>query len=235
MVVGRNPSDLDLLQTILSEVSTLTIVAAADSTASVLDLLEECRPELVVIDQRVPVEIVLRILESRGEKGKVAFGSVLEGIGLRAFSVACDEANQDAKLRSSAGIESGVRDLKEEIRWPSQGRKLSAADPIILKLNDKYHVVRVRSILSVSAARHYTYVVTQEGFKGIASKSMRGWEDRLPGNVFVRIHRNTIINLECVDRIEPSHHSTYSVYLRGVDKPVSMSHRCFARIKRQFN
>ncbi len=108
-------------------------------------------------------------------------------------------------------------------------------DPIIIKLNERYHVVRVRSILTISSARHYTFVVTTEGYKGIASKSMKDWEDRLPGNMFLRIHRNSIINLEYVEHIVDSHHSSYEVYLKGIDKPVSMSNRCFARIRRQLN
>jgi two-component system LytT family response regulator len=235
MVVGRNPSELNSLQSALSEIGTLELVAAADSIPSALDILEKSRPELIVIDQRVPVELVLKILESEGEKGRVAFGSVLEGIGLRAFGVVWDDSNHDVMSHSSTEIESAVRGGKQNGRGQSQARKLSADDPIILKLNDKYHVVRVRSILTISSARHYTYVVTQEGFKGIASKSMKDWEDRLPANGFVRAHRNTIINLECVERIERSRHSTYNIYLKAVDKPVPMSHRCFARIKRQFN
>ena len=231
MIVGRQSSELPALHSIISEINTLDIVAAADSVSSAVTFLKDCRPELIVLDSRIPVESALEILERTQESARTVFGSILLGVGFRFFELREHASPLDSPETEEVLLQGSL----QANRRRTNERKLTFDDPIILKLSDQYHVVRVRSILSVSAARHYTFVVTVEGYKGLASKSMKDWEDRLPGNLFVRIHRNTIINLEYIEHIDESVHSPCQVYLKGVEKPISMSTRCFSRIKRQLN
>ena len=235
MIVGRHFSELQALQSILAETGTIEVIDTAESTLEALTRLDERRPELIVLDSKLPVETALEILERIPHSLRVIFGSVLSGIGFRAFDVQDHGSLLHWREQPAEDPVASIQKAKDDGGIYTEARPLTIDDPIILKLNDQYHIVRVRSILSVSSARHYTFVVTAEGYKGIASKSMKEWEVRLPGNVFLRIHRNTIINLEYVEHIVDARHATYDVYLKGIDKPISMSNRCFARIKRQLN
>jgi two-component system LytT family response regulator len=67
-----------------------------------------------------------------------------------------------------------------------------------------------------------------------SAKSLREWEQRLPERHFVRIHRSTIVNLEYVDRLEPSSQSGQNVYVRGLTAPLAMSRRFGARLRDRF-
>ncbi len=234
MLVCRQYTDLPTLQSILAEIHTIELVAFADSTASALSCLLRSRPELIVLDSRMPVEMALEILGKVRDPGRVIFASILCGVGFRAFDV----RNHGSLLGSYSRVRETVDSSAQQIaEGTTEARvdKLAIDDPIILRLNDKYHVVRVRSILMVSSARHYSFVATVEGNKGISSRSMKDWEDRLPGNTFVRIHRNAIVNLDYIEHIEESPLSTYEIKLRGLDKAVPVSNSCFARMKKLLN
>ena len=67
-----------------------------------------------------------------------------------------------------------------------------------------------------------------------SAKSLREWEQRLPDRQFVRIHRSTILNLECVERLEQWPHASQHVYLRGLPEPLTLSRRFGARLRDRF-
>ena len=62
---------------------------------------------------------------------------------------------------------------------------------------------------------------------------MKEWENRLPENHFIRIHRSTIINTDMAIRIETWYNNAHLVYLKGIEKPVVMSRRYFTKVKQQ--
>ncbi len=235
LVVGRAPLETNSLQSILSELTSVEIVGSAESIPSAVRLIERLSPELIVLDSRAPVEMALEILDREDVRGKVIVGSILCGIGFRAFDVHRHQSLLDPPSGAVGNMHEPEEDGGEESSFHSNERRLKIDDPIILKLNARYYVVRVRSILTILAARHFTYVSTVEGYKGIASRSMREWFDRLPADTFARIHRNAMVNLEYIERIEETSHSSYDIFLKGRERPIPMSGRCFARMKRQLN
>ncbi len=234
LLIGRHASDLPLLHTILSEISTIDIIASADSLPAAIVALDQFRPDLIVLDSRISVDVVLGILEHIRRPERVIFASIVHEIGFRAFEV--KQWRSFLRPIDPPHGEYGVSIAmaEENASYGLRGRKLHEEDPIILSLNGSHHIVKVKSILSISSARHYTFVVAEGGCKGLATKSMTEWEERLPREMFFRIHRNVIINLDYVEQIASSGHS-YKVFLKGFKEPVSMSIRSFARIKKQLN
>jgi DNA-binding LytR/AlgR family response regulator len=61
---------------------------------------------------------------------------------------------------------------------------------------------------------------------------MREWESRLPERNFCRIHRSTIINLNYIENVEEWFNNTYSVKIKGIDKPYNMSRNYASKIKK---
>ena len=89
----------------------------------------------------------------------------------------------------------------------------------------------MNSIVKISASGAYTEVYTLKGIKVLAHKSMKEWESRLPQNLFVRIHRSTIINIDFIEKMDKWFNYSYRVYLKTFDEPVSISRRYIAAIR----
>jgi two-component system, LytTR family, response regulator len=235
IVVLDGTAQNQFLLSLSSYVPALETVGIADGVVSALKLIEEKSPELVVLDSDIPLNAVAEIFDRTGSSVSTAFICSGRGPTLRLFDI---RESVEIPTTATHGTLEGenIRRFEEPQRdLLQQQRKLSSSDPILLKLNDKFHVVRVGSILFISSSRHYTYVATIDGKKGIASKSIGVWESRLPLNSFVRIHRNAIVNLDHVDRIEGVRDHSFQLYLHGLEKPLAISSRCFARVKRQLN
>ena len=109
-------------------------------------------------------------------------------------------------------------------------KKLEINDSIFLMVNNHYQFVKIGSIIKITSAGNYSGIYTSSKLKGLVLKSLKDWEVRLP-NCFVRIHRNAIINLEFVDRVEGWFNYSYKVFLKEVDEPLVISRRYAAKLK----
>ena len=105
-------------------------------------------------------------------------------------------------------------------------------DRLFLRLDERMGFIKVGDIVSIVADGDYSNVRLVGGQTHRARKSLRDWLARLPENVFARVHRSTIVNLEHVERVEEWSHFSYRLYLRGVNEPVAMSRRYAGQLKR---
>ncbi|MGE5432919.1 MAG: LytR/AlgR family response regulator transcription factor [Syntrophomonadaceae bacterium] len=113
-------------------------------------------------------------------------------------------------------------------------KKLDLNDHILLNVDNQPKMLKVNDLKCISALGDYTNVFTSEG-KFIVRRSMREWEDLLPGKYFIRIHRSTIINLDFVDKIEKLFNRSYKVYLQNISKPFIISRRYGNKFKEKFS
>ena len=72
---------------------------------------------------------------------------------------------------------------------------------IAVKSGSKIHVVLVPDILYFQADGDYVQIVSTEG-KYLKEQTMKYFEEHLPENQFVRVHRSVIVNVEMISRIE---------------------------------
>ena len=88
---------------------------------------------------------------------------------------------------------------------------------------------------SVAASGDATTVTTADGVRGRVPRSLRSWEERLPPKQFVRIHREALVNLQFVERIEEWSHEAFQVHIRGLAEPLTLSRRYAARLRARFS
>lgn len=105
-------------------------------------------------------------------------------------------------------------------------------DHILVKIGNKLKFVRFNCIVVITALKEYSQVITNDNCRIVVRKSLRNWEDLLPGQSFLRIHRATIVNMDYVEKIEKTSQRSYEVHLKNIDEPFQLSQR-FANIMRK--
>jgi two-component system LytT family response regulator len=78
---------------------------------------------------------------------------------------------------------------------------------------------------------NYTRIETIEGKRCLVLKTLKQWQEELPGNNFVRIHRSSIVNIEHLDHIEKNSNTGLIAYLKNKAEPLEVSRRCARRLK----
>ena len=104
-------------------------------------------------------------------------------------------------------------------------------DHILVKIGTKLKLVKFTEVVCVTAMKEYSKIITRDNCKIIVRKSLRNWIKILPKNLFLRIHRATIINLDCIDKIVRTNERTYTVHLKYIEETFDFSHR-YANIMR---
>jgi len=108
-------------------------------------------------------------------------------------------------------------------------------DTIKVYLKNDIVLLPVKNIVKISINGNYSSIVDSRNIKYELKKPLVKWENDLPKNTFLRIHRSTIINKNYIEKIEPWHNYTYRIRLNNSDIPEEVSRRCATSIKKEMN
>jgi two-component system LytT family response regulator len=208
----------------------ITVVGEADDVPSAAKAIERLNPDVIFLDIQMPGDSGFDLLEKVEVDAHLIFVTAYDEYAIRAFEVnALDyllkPVNPDRLAKALEKVES--RDQSARVRR----QKLNYEDRMFLMLGKHFKFLKVNSILNIAAAGDYSEVMTQDGNKGLALKSMKEWETRLPDQHFIRIHRSTIINMEFIEKIEEWFNYSFRVYLKGLAEPYVISRRYATRLK----
>lgn len=120
---------------------------------------------------------------------------------------------------------------------PKESKKkevLTENDRIFIKVNNKPEIVKVGEILFIKAEGEYSIVHLLSGKKHMVRRLLKDWEEQLPPQIFMRIHRATIINLNYVEKIEKWVNRSYVMMLKSSDEKFIISNRYARKIKSHF-
>ncbi|MBI3124684.1 MAG: response regulator transcription factor [Ignavibacteriales bacterium] len=230
MIVDDEKLAREDLKSVLREFDNIEIVGEADSADSAANLLKTIEPDILFLDIQMPGKTGFDLLAEVQTSAKIIFVTAYDEYAIKAFEVSA----QDYLLKpvSKSRIELALEHLGTSEETKSiQLNQLDYNDTIFVMINNSYQFLKISTIIKIIAAGNYSEVYTNGKQKGLVLKSLREWENRLPNNQFVRVHRNSVINLEFVEKIEDWFNYSYKIHLKGIEGTVIMSRRYALKLK----
>lgn len=89
----------------------------------------------------------------------------------------------------------------------------------------------IKNIIVIRSMKDYTIVNLDVEKKFIVRRSMTDWEKKLPPEKFVRIHRQTIINLDFIQNISLASSNRYLFTIKNHSEKLEVSQRYVRKIK----
>lgn len=218
------------LKSVLKEFNNVEVVGEADSAESAAALLKTIEPDILFLDIQMPGKTGFDLLAEVQTSAKIIFVTAYDEYAIKAFEVSA----QDYLLKpvNKSRIELALEHLEvSEESKSTHLNQLDYNDTIFVMINNSYQFLKISTIIKIIAAGNYSEVYTNGKQKGLVLKSLREWENRLPGNQFVRVHRNSVINLEYVEKIEDWFNYSYKIHLKGIEGTVIMSRRYALKLK----
>lgn len=223
------------LRAMLAEFPEIEIVGEADSVADAVTLIETENPKVVFLDIQFAGETGFDLLEKTEADFKTIFVTAFDAYAIRAFEV--NALDYLLKPINPQRLKRAIEKLLETGKPPGAGnspRPLELDDRLFVPIGGRSIFLKINSISHVSAAGDYSEVFTREGKNFLVEKSLREWEARLPEKHFARIHRNCIVNLASVERVENWFNRSFQVYLENTREPLTASRRFAAKLKEKF-
>lgn len=202
----------------------VTIVAEASNGVDALDLIAMTKPQLVFLDINMPDLDGLSVAETlvRAEHPpSVVFVTAFNEYAVKAFEVSAldyllkpydqdrfDQALQRARRSMNVADTGKLADTLAQIRneeryvrrllIPSDGRSFFLATREIARLESDGNTVIVHSRRGANALR----------------TTLDSLEARLDPNLFARVHRSHLVNIDEIAEIHPWFHGDYKIVMR---------------------
>lgn len=241
--------ELDLADNIKSilELNEFDVTTARDGAMGIT-LAKQIIPDIIISDILMPNKTGYEVLEelSKDEKtshipfifltAKVEHKDLRKGMELGADDYIFKPFHSkelinavNARLRRANLMKSKVLDENEE-----NVNRYKQDDNIILSINKNSNIIKVNKIIYIIAERQYSKVAISNGKSVLLRKSLLYWESILPSELFIRIHRNTIINIQEVDSISKKSDGKYKAIMKTSRIEFEISRRYMKKIRDLF-
>lgn len=219
------------MRRLLQPHSEIEIVGEAGSCNSAVELINTNKPHLIFLDIQLSGETGFDLLEVIDNSIKIIFVTAYDEYAIRAFEVnAIDyllKPVNPERLKVAIG-----RVINRDKTHNSETKNYEYSDSIYVRLNNyTSKFIKVSSISFIEPVGNYSKIVTIEGRHCLVLKTLKQWQEELPDNNFIRIHRSSIINMEHVDRIEKKSNTKHRAYLKNLPEPLEVSRRYAKNLK----
>lgn len=207
----------------------LSIAGEAASVEEAAEMVRRCDPDVIFLDIQMPKRSGFELLDAACVRGRVVFVTAHDVHALRAFEVnALDYLLKPVHPDRLAVTVARLLARGEE---RTSTAALAADDHLFLSESRGARFVRVRSILCIRGAGDYSELVLAQDQRVLSPRPLKEWEARLPAQLFARVHRTAIVNLEHVEAVQRLGEHALHVALRGLAEPVPLSRRHAARLR----
>lgn len=220
---------LDLIS-FLKEFENVKIIGEAEDVKTAESLCKKLNPDLVFLDIQMPGESGFSLVEKINPDIKIIFVTAYDEYAVRAFDV--NALDYLMKPVNPERLKQTIKKLEQKSgKIDSKFKTLCYEDSLFILLNSQMRFVKISDILAIESSGDYTEICLKNNIKGLISKPMREWEERLPEKHFIRIHRTAIVNLNFIAKVEEWFNNSFRVYVSGKTEPLLISRRYAAKLK----
>ena len=237
LIVDDEPPARERLRSLLAEIADVEVIGEAVNGHEALQETHDLAPDVVLLDVRMPgmdgLEAArhLNVLE---EPPAVIFTTAYDQYAVEAF-----DAHAVGYLLKPVRKEQLAASLARAGRMTrAQLQRLAAAagaerrSHIAARHREGLRLIPIDEVQYFLADQKYTTVRHLNG-EDLIEDSLRLLESEF-GAAFVRIHRNALVGVKYLERIERNADGQYFVRLRGCEAPLQVSRRMAGELKERF-
>lgn len=224
------------------------LVGEAVDGAQLIQLYDELRPEVVLMDVEMPVMTGIecaRAIQDRDPRTVLVFATAHEEYMASAFEVyAFDYLVKPFRVERALQTLERIRErlrgpAAEALDVPQPPRERPAAvEPVpgrmMLKHREGVNFIDIADIAMVMRENRATVLLMKDGARYVVSDGMADLDERLPDEVFFRTHKSYIVNLNLIDSIQPYGRWTFIVKLKGLKDDALITHERFEELQKRF-
>jgi len=228
----------------LEQLDGIEIVAQASNGIEAIGAVERHEPDLVFLDIQMPglggFEVARRLLEQEDEAPALVFVTAFDQHAIEAFEVNAvdyllkpvepgrlEQALQRARRRVEAERQgpstAPTNDQLEQIVKMMAGRQ-TRRDQVAIRVGERFVLVQADEIIYASLADESINIVTGQVAGKSNYRTLDELQARLDPDVFWRVHRSHLVNINKIKEIVPWFSRNYILRMKdakGSEIPVS--------------
>ena len=231
LLIEDEPPALDALHALLRDHPEVEIVGEAGDFDQARAALQKQTYELVLLDIQLIGGNAFDLVPLVRPGAAIVFVTAYDQYAIRAFEV--NALDFLLKPVAPGRLALSLQRVARQIAPAAGGGRLTTGDAVFL--NDSHgsgRFVPVTAIVMIRSAENYTEVYLESGKCHLVRRTMKAWKEQLPGELFFRAHRLTIVNLAYVESVEHGGEENLALYIKGRTAPIYVSRRLWPELKK---
>ncbi len=219
IIVDDEPLAQEVLETFISKFPNLNLIAKCNNAVEAFETLNANDIDLMFLDIQMPQITGVEFLKTLPNPPKVIFTTAYTEYAVDGFELnAIDYLLKPISFeRFAKAVNKAVeKNTTSNENNPTLGEKTNF---IFVKSDKKLIKVRFSEIFYIEGLKDYVILHTPNG-RIVTLQTMKSLEDRLPSDIFMRIHRSFIVNINKVDILEGN-----TVYIQKKSIPIGKNYK----------
>ncbi|MFK7809769.1 MAG: LytR/AlgR family response regulator transcription factor [Saprospiraceae bacterium] len=200
IIVDDEPLALDVLETFIESMPDITLVQKCSNAMEANEALTTHDVDLMFLDIQMPQLTGIEFLKTLSKPPMVIFTTAfanyaIEGFELNAIDYLLKPISLDRFMKA-------VNKAKEHLELTRKDDSNNAptteegSDFIFVKADKKLIKLRYKDILYIEGLKDYVIIRKTDGSRIVTLQTMKSLEVKLPEQVFQRIHRSYIVQID---------------------------------------
>ncbi len=203
LLVDDEPLALDILETYLDQIPDFEVMKRCDNAIEARDFLKNNPVDIIFLDIQMPQLTGVDFVKTLANPPLIVFTTAYPNFALEGF-----ELNAIDYLLKPVSFDRFQKAI-DKVRLKLNGKSSKNSDQsnnsnqheyIFVKADKKFVKINFNDMLYVEGLKDYVIIKTTTG-RVITLQTMKSLEDKLPKNIFLRIHRSYIVNLRRIASI----------------------------------
>ena len=195
ILVDDEPLALDVLETYVSQIPELTLVGKFNNAIAANKRLSEGDIDLAFMDIEMPQLTGIELMKSLKNPPMVIFTTAYPEYAVEGF-----ELNALDYLLKPISFERFLKAINKVHDQGKSNLNIPTEDYIFVKADKKLIKVHYKEILYIEGLKDYVMIKKNDG-RIVSLQTMKSLEEKLPSDIFMRVHRSFIINLDSINAI----------------------------------
>ncbi len=201
IIVDDEPLAQDVLETYIEKVPELNLVQKCSNALEANEVLKAHDIDLMFLDIQMPQLTGIDFLKTLIRPPLVIFTTAYDNYAIEGFELnALDYLLKPISLERFMKSVNKAMDQLELQRKETGGPEMEGEDYFFVKADKKLVKVNYKDILYIEGLKDYV-IIRMDNSRVITLQTMKSLEEKLPHQLFKRIHRSYIINLDKINAI----------------------------------
>ena len=201
LVVDDDELSRGILEDLISDTSSLELVASCDDPIKAFNILKESKIDLLFLDIEMPKMDGISMLKALSPLPQVILVTSHDQYAVESYEY--DVTDFVKKPISTARFLKAVEKANKRFNT-DVSLFTTKGETIFIKSDSKLVQINTHKIFWIEALGNYMRVITEDGKYTILS-TMKDVANKLPSDEFVRVHRSFIVRLDKIESIEDNY------------------------------
>jgi DNA-binding LytR/AlgR family response regulator len=198
LLVDDEPLALEILETYIQQIPGLQLIAKCNNALEANEILQQQEIDLVLMDIQMPQMTGIELIKSLASPPKVIFTTAYPEFAIQGFEL--NAIDYLLKPIAFNRFLKAVNKVMTTVYGQDKAKEISAQDFIFVKADKKLIKLNYDEILYIEGLKDYVIIYTDIA-RIVTLQTMKSLEEKLPDQIFLRVHRSYIVNIHKIKSI----------------------------------